>query len=107
MHELSWRDDAMNDALRAGRSSDCVLWWVRRFCIGSTTVRLESSAARSLRFLRERVHGFRSLLTGSSARYDAWDEGDVRPEFGSVQKYSGRRSHSCQESAIASPCDKR
>ena len=82
MHELSWRDDAMNDALRAGRSSDCVLWWVRRFCIGSTTVRLESSAARSLRFLRERVNGFRSLLTGSSARYDVRDGGDVRPEFG-------------------------
>ncbi len=24
-----------------------------------------------------------------------------------VQKYSGRRSRSCKESAIASPCDKR
>lgn len=67
-HVYSWRDEAMNEALRGfdnQENVDALLHAVRTHRPDAATLILWPNRARLLRFLRERCDGMRSMLTAS------------------------------------------
>lgn len=102
---LSWREEAMNDALRGfynGEYADALLYAIRRYNPDLATLQIQPNSERLQMFLKEKCKGVRSLL-GNSHRQSIHGSTGYREYIG---WYSVDFEGETIEAAIA-PCSYR